>query len=226
MYGFNNRRVKVASRHSVIAREGWLYLVLVGLASVLCAVFVSVYLALPLLLLLAALFYFYRDPPRKIPALPLAVVCPVDGYVTNIEHARDPWLDRDAQKITIHMSRNGVFSIRSPIEGKLLDQWSPDVVAGYHASWIQSDEKDDVSWGIETRGARGPECYVQPGERIGQGQRCGFFIPGSSADVFVPLNARIEVNEKQQVLAGETVLASLVHNQAASIMVDEPTPAV
>jgi len=211
----------VASRYPLVAHEGWTFIgVALAIASVL-AIFVSYIYAVPLLLLAFVLMYFYRDPPRRSPPLPLAVICPVDGYINKIEEARDPWLERPARCISINMSRHGVYSIRSPIEGKVQEQWNPDVAAGYYAMWVQSDEQDDVTWGIETRGPRGPECYVQPGERVGQGQRCGFFIPGTSVDMYLPLNSRVDVEVGQRVLSGESVVVTLVHNRGATIMIEE-----
>jgi phosphatidylserine decarboxylase len=211
----------VVTRYPLIAREGWLFIGIALTAAAALVFFVGVIYAIPLTILALMLMYFYRDPPRKAPAKPLAVICPVDGVVTSVEEAEDPWLKRSARRISISMSRNGVYSIRSPMEGKVQEQWGPDNVAGYYAMWVQSDEKDDVTWGIEMRGARGPECYVQPGERIGQGQRCGFFIPGTSVDVYLPLSTRIDVEQGQHVKSGECILANLVHNEGATIIVGE-----
>ncbi|MDH5547363.1 MAG: phosphatidylserine decarboxylase [Gammaproteobacteria bacterium] len=212
----------MAARHPMVAREGWRFIFIVAAVAAAVVYFVHYLYALPLIVLLVALFYLYRDPPRKSPPLPLAVICPVDGYVTSVDNAQDPWLKRDAKRISISMSRSGVYSIRSPIEGKVMEQWNPDLSGGFHASWIQTDEKDDVVFGIETRGPRGPECYVQPGERIGQGHRCGFFFPGTSVDVYLPLNTRIEIEAGRRVASGVTVIATLIHNSAASIIEGQP----
>ena len=211
----------MVSRYPPIAREGWVFIGVAFMAFAALVFFTSYLYAIPFMVWALALMYFYRDPPRRSPPLPLAVICPVDGYVTKIEDTTDPWLKRPATCISVNMSRHGVYSIRSPIEGKVQEQWSPDVVAGYYAMWVQSDEQDDVTWGIETRGPRGPECYVQPGERIGQGQRCGFFIPGTSVDMYLPPNSRVDVKKGTRVTSGESVVATLVHNQGATIMVDE-----
>jgi phosphatidylserine decarboxylase len=210
----------MVSRYPMIAREGWLFIgITLALAAIL-AWFVGVLYAIPLTVLTIVLLYFYRDPPRKAPAFPLAVICPIDGFVTEVGDAEDPWLKRPARKIGISMSRSGIYSIRSPVEGKVQEQWSPDVVGGYYAMWVQTDEQDDVSWGIETRGPRGPECYVQPGERVGQGQRCGFFIPGTSVDLYLPMDARVDVQPGDKVFSGQTVVATLIHNEGATIIID------
>ena len=46
---------------------------------------------------------FFRDPPREVPSQPNAVLSPADGRVLVVEKARDPYLDRDALKISIFM---------------------------------------------------------------------------------------------------------------------------
>ena len=81
-----------------------------------------------------------------------------------------------------------------------------------YAQWIQSDEKDDVLLIIETsRRSSRPKCYVQSGERIGQGQRCGFIRFGSQVDVLVPVSSRVSVSVGDDVLAGSDIIATLVH---------------
>ena len=54
---------------------------------------------------------FFRDPPRDDPAGSRTPCCrPADGRVVKVEQARDPYLDRDALKISVFMN---VFNVHS-----------------------------------------------------------------------------------------------------------------
>jgi len=93
-----------------------------------------------------------------------------------------------------------------------------------YAQWIQSDEKDDLVLVIEVNSRMPrPKCYVQSGERIGQGQRCGFIRFGSRVDVLIPVTSRISVSVGDDVLAGSDIIATLVH---AKVVPPKPAPVV
>ncbi|NNF95520.1 MAG: phosphatidylserine decarboxylase, partial [Halobacteria archaeon] len=140
-----------------------------------------------------------------------------DGVVTEIVAIRDGFLDRDSIKIVLSMGVTDRYSIRSPIEGKVMNQWLVDSHfavsdAPRFAQWIQTDENDDLLMAIYTGVLpRRPRCYVQSGERVGQGQRCGFMSFGARLEVYVPADGRVEVKVGQAVHAGESVIAHFIH---------------
>jgi len=160
--------------------------------------------------------YLFRDPEREIPPVPLAVVSPCDGTVIAVEATYDPYLGRDSIRISIRMSRTGVFTTRSPVEGKVLEP--TNVVTGGdtmpHGVWLKTDEDDDIVV-VMNKGPLGnaPRCYVRFGERVGQGQRCGFIHLGSRVDLYLPPNSKVKVTVGDQVSAGSDVLATLVHKE-------------
>lgn len=203
-------------RYPIIAREGWVYVILVGMAALLAQYYLGTATALWLWLLALGLLYLFRDPPRRVPASPLGVVSPVDGLVLSVEDAVDPWLERPSVCVRISMRPQGVFSVRSPVEGKVSKQWLPARAdrpqpRGY-AQWICTDEGDDVVLFIEPALAvRRPSCYVEPGQRVGQGQRCGYIPFGTRLRVFLPVGTRIAVEPGQKVFSGTDIIASLIH---------------
>ncbi|MDH5228551.1 MAG: phosphatidylserine decarboxylase [Gammaproteobacteria bacterium] len=167
--------------------------------------------------ILSLLFFFllfiFRDPVRKVPPAPLGVVSPVDAKVINIQQSQDPYLKREAWCISLRVNLSGVYSIRAPIEGKIHEQWQADIQKGIdYANWLQTDEGDNLVWSIRTRFHTHPSCTIQPGERIGQGQRCGFVLLSKYCHVYLPLGCRIEAQAGQTVLAGESIIATLIHN--------------
>jgi len=216
-----------------IARESrLLFLAALG-AAVLGYLVCGIYCALPLIILALIFYYLFREPACRVPPSPLGVVSPVDGSIMEIKEENDPYLGRKAVKIGIRMHVLGPFVLRSPTEGRVMQQWylprcahshSPgnvdgsaaqrdhDAQQGRFAMWVQTDEEDDVV--IVLRGAlitRRLRCSVQVGERIGQGQRCGMVQFTATVDVYVPANSRIEIVQDAAVQAGSAIIATLVH---------------
>ena len=227
----------LAYRYPLIAREGWLWIAIVIIAAGVTYVTHGV-VSLPLWILALLLLFLFRDPFRKVPASPLGIVCPVDGKVVAIEKVHDAYLDRSAICISIRMRLTSVYSAHSPMEGKVIQQWmevprkilsldpskkndtATDTVT--YAQWIRSDEEDDVVMVMEagtllTR----PQCYAQSGERIGQGQRCGFLRFGTQVDVLIPESSRVDVAVGTKVLAGTDIIATLIHTSIASQPITE-----
>lgn len=200
-------------RYPYFSRSGWLpFLVCAGLG-LLVARSLGWIWSLPFWLVCGFLIYLYRDPEREIPSRPLAVVSPADGIVTSVAEVHDPYLDRRAILLVVQMGHADVYSTRSPVEGKILEpKHSGDGSNQLHGVWLKTDEDDDLVV-IMHRGPLHnlPRCYVRIGERVGQGQRCGYIQMGGEVDVYLPANSRIEVDEGSHVKAGSDVIATLVH---------------
>lgn len=174
-------------------------------------------------IIVVVVVYLFRDPRRQVPPLPLAIVAPIDGKVIALDQVHDPYLNRKALCVQINYSLPGVFSVRSPMEGKINKQWfgtlPEDESGGIYAArsipafaqWVQSDEGDNVvltlSPGIGRDGIR---LSVGSGERIGQGQRFSFIPFGANTETFIPVNSRIDVKPGDTVKAGSSVIATLI----------------
>jgi phosphatidylserine decarboxylase len=208
--------------HPIIAREGWAFVAL--------ALVVAIGLSLAQLWWLAALAWaallfvvqFFRDPPRAVPAERNAVLAPADGRIVRVEAARDPYLDRDALKISVFMNVFNVHSNRSPVDGTVVNAW-------YHAGSFLNAALDKASVenersALHLRTERGDEitcvqvagliarrilCYAKPGDRLARGQRYGFIRFGSRVDVYLDRAARPRVAVGDTVYATESVLAEL-----------------
>jgi phosphatidylserine decarboxylase len=206
--------------HPIIAREGWLFLAI--------ALVVAVALSWTGLWLLAAVAWlgvvfiaqFFRDPPRAVPEAAKAVLSPADGKVMLVERARDPYLDRDALKISVFMNVFNVHSNRSPVDGVVKHRW-------YHAGGFLNAALDKASLENERNAlhiartdgvdvvcvqiagliARRILCYVGPGDRLTRGQRFGFIRFGSRVDVYLPSTATPKVAVGDTVYATTTIVA-------------------
>ena len=172
---------------------------------------------------LATLFVvqFFRDPPRVVPHEPDAVLAPADGKIVSVGKTRDPYLARDALKISVFMNVFNVHSNRSPVDGTVVDAW-------YHAgSFVNaaldkaSVENERNALHLRTAGghdvtcvqvagliARRILCYAKPGDTLARGQRYGFIRFGSRVDVYLPPESSPRVAVGDTVYATETVLAA------------------
>ena len=159
-----------SNRYPFIAREGWPFLTVLLVVAVLCQIFIHPLAMLFVLLLMVGLAYLFRDPFRAIPSQPLAVLSPVYGVVTLVEEAEEVRLNTRANRIQIHTRIKDVYSLRSPIEGKVVQHWSSTPCANetrrHFDFHIKSDEGDNIVTAIRLRDIiPNFHVYLHSGER-------------------------------------------------------------
>ena len=207
--------------HPVIAREGWPYLAGAFVFSLL-ATFFAGWWSLPFWLLTLFILQFFRDPPREVPDDPRAVVSPADGRIVEVSRVQDPYLKRDALKLSVFMNVFNVHSNRSPVDGVVKERWyfpgafvnaaldKASLDNERNALWLRTDSGADVTC-VQVAGliARRILCYVSPGARLRRGERYGFIRFGSRVDVYLPPDAEPAAALGDKVYAAERVLAWL-----------------
>jgi phosphatidylserine decarboxylase len=207
--------------HPVVAREGWPFLAIAAAVSLLVTWFWG-WWSVPLWLATLFILQFFRDPPRTLPEDPAAVAAPADGRIVEVGRSRDPYLDRDALKVSVFMNVFNVHSNRSPVDGVVKHRWyfggaflnaaldKASLQNERNALWIQRDDGGDVTC-VQVAGliARRILCYVDPGARLQRGQRFGFIRFGSRVDLYLPLDAQVRVAIGEKVYAAQSVLAWL-----------------
>ena len=165
--------------------------------------------------------YFFRDPERQVPEGEGLILSPADGKVIQIDtvdHA--PFIDGPAKRVVIFMSLFSVHINRSPISGTVsYRQYAP---GKFMAAWEpkSSIENEQNSIGIESKDgyrivvkqiaglvARRICCWKNPGDETTIGERFGLIRFGSRAEIFMPLDAKIEVKVGQQVNGVTTIIA-------------------
>ncbi|MCM1129533.1 MAG: phosphatidylserine decarboxylase [Alistipes senegalensis] len=205
--------------HPIIAREGWLFLGLFLVVSILVTIWGGLW-SLPLWLLTFFTLQFFRDPARQAPENDRAVLAPADGRVVVVERTQDIYGNREALKISVFMSVFNVHSNRSPVDGEIekiayfpgqffnasLDKAS--LSNERNALLIRAGNGEMVTC-VQIAGlvARRILCYAEEGGRLQRGQRFGFIRFGSRVDVYLPLTAQPKVAVGDKVYATETVLA-------------------
>ena len=205
--------------YPLIAKEGWGILFLLFAVAAIAFFMGYTKLSMAVVPLIAAVGFLFRDVKRKIPPRPMGVVSPVDGTIISITRdVLDPIRAEDSTHFKIRMFTLGGYAIHCPIEGKIKKMEAsvaerPGIINAFQLS---TDEQDDIVV-VLTGGVRSiPRLYLQPGHRVAHGQRCGFYFMGVEADIYVPGNSRIEIKEGKKVSAGETILATLIHNETIS----------
>ncbi|MXS85358.1 phosphatidylserine decarboxylase [Nitrosomonas sp. HPC101] len=206
--------------HPIIAREGWPFISGAFVVALLVQIFAGWLWALPLWLIALFVLQFFRDPPRVIPALAGAVLAPADGRIVAVDKVQDPYLSREALKISVFMNVFNVHSNRSPVDGEIRNQWyfpgsflnaslpKASLENERNALWIRTKEGQDVTC-VQIAGliAKRIVCHVHPGEHLARGQRFGFIRFGSRVDVYLPLGTKVHVGIGDKVQATQTVLA-------------------
>lgn len=207
--------------HPIIAREGWPH-VLVVLGVALLATWLLGWWSLIFWVLLVFVLQFFRDPSRSITGAPESVLSPADGRVVFVGPARDPYLQRDALKVSVFMNVFNVHSNRSPSTGTVQRVWynagsflnaaldKASAENERNALHIRTDTGVDITC-VQIAGlvARRIICYMKGGEHLTAGQRYGFIRFGSRVDVYLPTDAQPRVTIGDKTTAGISVLAQL-----------------
>jgi phosphatidylserine decarboxylase len=208
--------------HPIIAREGWPFLGAAVAAAGCAEILAGGWWATPLWLVAFFVLQFFRDPARSVPDDPQAVLSPADGRIVAVEKVRDPYLDRDALKISVFMNVFNVHSNRSPVDGSVKQRWyhpgsflnaaldKASLENERNALWLRTRGGADVTC-VQIAGliARRILCYVEAGAELARGQRYGFIRFGSRVDLYLPADAEPKAALGDKVYATESVLARL-----------------
>jgi phosphatidylserine decarboxylase len=208
--------------HPIIAKEGWPFLILTGAVALGLSALGGGILALFAWIVFFFVLQFFRDPARAIPSDPNAILSPADGRIVVVGKAHDPYLNREALKISVFMNVFNVHSNRSPVDGTIVDAWyksgsflnaaldkASDENERNALHIRRTDGKDVTCVQIAGLVARRILCYVKPNEALTRGQRYGFIRFGSRVDVYLPLDAKPRVAVGDVVSATSTILAEL-----------------
>lgn len=167
---------------------------------------------------------FFRVPKRIIQKDDNLILCPADGKVVVIEEVEETEYFQDKRiQISVFMSPLNVHCQWNPIsgktsyykyhKGKYLVAWHPKSSTENERSTIvteHSSGKKILYRQIAGAVARRIKCYAKEGEKIEQGEEFGFIKFGSRVDIFLPLDAKINVKIDDVVQGKNTILASFV----------------
>lgn len=216
------------NKYMKIHKEGYKILVVVaiGLAILNALVFWLIpnwltlsYIATGILFLLV--LQFFRSPWREI-MMPddNLVYAPADGKIVAIEEVNeDEYFEDKRIQVSIFMSPTNVHVNRNPIggtvnyfryhPGKYLVAWHPKSSTENERTTVVIGNGDTEILLRQIAGAVAKRIvnYLNVGEEVQQGDEMGFIKFGSRVDLFLPLDAKIEVKLNQKVKGNRTIIA-------------------
>jgi len=214
-----------------IAREGWPFIAIFGLASL-----ILYFLYAPLgwigLVLTLWCVYFFRNPDRVTPEREGLIVSPADGIVQMIAEVSPPEeLDMGSEpvvRVSVFMNVFDCHVNRIPCDGRIgklvyvpgqflnasLDKASEE----NERQMVRIDLDSGAFIGaVQIAGliARRIVCYLEEDQIVLAGERFGLIRFGSRVDIYLPHGAVSHAVIGQKCVSGETVLADLRSDEAA-----------
>ena len=202
------------------APEGYPYFALFGALSVLVWLAWGWYFAVLPGLILAFMFYFFRDPGRTAP-VEEGYISPADGRIIVAEIKREEkYLEKEAMLISIFMSPLDVHVNRSPCDctvklvryrkGSFRSAWREQAFhKNEHISTVMEEGDGTRILVRQVAGsiAQKPVCRKKPGDALKRAERFGIIKFSSRVDVYLPAGVRLAVSVGDRVRAGESILA-------------------
>ncbi|MGE0770843.1 MAG: phosphatidylserine decarboxylase family protein [Cyclobacteriaceae bacterium] len=164
---------------------------------------------------------FFRSPIFDVAVNDKHVLAPADGKVVVIEETEETeYLKGRRKQISIFMSPVNVHVNRMPVggdityykyhPGKYLVAWHPKSSTENERTTVVARMKNGTEIlfrQIAGAMARRIKCYVGEGQSLAQGNEFGFIKFGSRVDVFLPLDAQVNVRVGDKTTGGKTIIA-------------------
>jgi phosphatidylserine decarboxylase len=172
-----------------------------------------------------SVFYFFRNPERRIPAGDGLVVSPADGRVVVVKEEQNA--GRPGKRISIFLAIWNVHVNRAPaagtiksleyIPGKFLAAWAEkaSLENEQNVFTLASEHGEMVFKQIAGWVARRVVSWKKAGETVQRGERVGLVRFGSRVDVWLSAEAEILVKVGESVKGGSSVIARVIEGAAA-----------
>ena len=205
-------------------QEGYKFLVISGVLTLILWS-ISDFFGFIFTLITIWVYYFFRDPERKIIEDNAYLVSPADGIISSIAEVNGPVeLGLESKKFTrvsIFMNIFDCHVNRAPLKGEIedifykpgkflnasLDKAREENERNYFK--IKDNKTADGIIVVQIAGliARRIVTQVQKAQTVSQGQRLGMIRFGSRVDVYFN-KRKTTVKVGQNVIAGESLIAS------------------
>ena len=166
--------------------------------------------------------WFFRNPDRSIVPNHHQIYAPADGKIVVIEEVEETEYFGDKRiQVSVFMSPLNVHVNRYPVSGEVMyTKYHPGkYLVAWHPKSSLLNERSTVV--IKTPNgqeilvrqiagavARRIVTYSKTGDQAIQGTDLGFIKFGSRVDIFLPLNAKINVELEQISKGNQTVIAT------------------
>ena len=182
---------------------------------------ISKAIILILIVFLLLILQFFRNPKRKFNLGEEHAVSPVDGKVVVIEEVFEKeYFNEKRLQISVFMSPINVHVTRYPVGGNVVfSKYHPGkFLVAWHPKSSEENERTTVVVNNPKFGdvlhrqiagalAKRIVNYAEKGQQVDQASESGFIKFGSRVDVFLPLDAKVNVKLNQKVKGGITILA-------------------
>lgn len=169
------------------------------------------------------LLQFFRNPVREVMVSDNHLVyAPADGRVCVIEEVFEAEYFKEKRlQVSIFMSPFNVHVNRNPVSGvvnyfryhpgKYLVAWHPKSSTENERTTVVYDfgKGEILMRQIAGALAKRIKWYIGEGENVQQGGDMGFIKFGSRVDLFLPLDAKVEVVMNQHVKGNKTIVARI-----------------
>ena len=167
---------------------------------------ISIPISVVLVVFMCFITWFFRVPNRTVPDYEndRLVSSVADGKVVILEKVFEKeYLQRDCIQISVYMDfyHPGKYLLAFHPKSSELNEHSSSCLKNKHGEVFFKQ--------IAGTFARRIVCYSEPGNMENRGDQCGVIKFGSRIDLFLPLDAEIQVKLGDKVKAVETVLAVL-----------------
>ncbi|MEZ4951761.1 MAG: phosphatidylserine decarboxylase family protein [Saprospiraceae bacterium] len=166
---------------------------------------------------------FFRNPKREIRLADNNLVyAPADGKIVTIEETEETeYFNSKRLQVSIFMSPTNVHVNRNPVAGKVnyfkyhpgkyLVAWHPKSSTENERTTVVIDNGKEEILLRQIAGAVAKRIitYLNVGDEVEQGSEMGFIKFGSRVDVFLPLDAKVEVQIGDKVKGNKTVIAKI-----------------
>jgi phosphatidylserine decarboxylase len=203
-----------------IAREGFIYILVPAIVSILLALIRLWPIAIPFAILTAFMAFFFRDPNRELPEDPSLVVAPADGRVTRVRQIEEG-NPQAATLVSIFLSPFDVHINRAPIAGEITNivytrgkflmatDDNASLVNEQNALTIQGEKITVICKQIAGILARRIVCWKRSGERVSLGERFGLIKFSSRTDLLLPTQVEVLISEGARVRGGVTIIGRI-----------------
>ena len=165
--------------------------------------------------------YFFRKPNREQERKDGTVYSPCDGKVVVIEETEEMEFYKDKRiQVSIFMSplnvHNQLYPISGEVEyikyhpGKYLVAWHPksSLLNERSTVVVKNDKISILCRQIAGAVARRIVTYAEVGDIVTSSDEYGFIKFGSRVDLFLPIGTKINVELKQKVTSGKSIIAT------------------
>lgn len=173
-------------------------------------------------LILTLIVRFFREPHREPLNEDDSVSSPADGTIVEVKPVYEgEFLKAECIQVSVFMSVFNVHVNWFPVKGFVeYYKYHPGkYLVAMHPKSSEKNERTTVV--INNQGtrvlirqiagliARRIVCYAKEGSPVSQGDQVGFIKFGSRVDIFLPLDARVQVTKGQKVKGNITIIAKL-----------------